>query len=417
MLARGRSETGGLDSEILVKENCRVMLTTNIDINDRLINGQMGTIKKIVINQTTSKPFVIYVNFDDLQAGIESIQKCTDNYAREHFAVPIQPVLARIKLRSGKPSSPEIQRLQFPITLAWACTVHKVQGLTVNEIVVCFHLHGQKYFNYGQIYVALRRARSLQGLHVIGQLENKHVRANPKVHAEYHRLRQQADTDCSFSPVTDDKNFKICLLNIRSLQKHSIDIKHDENLNKCDILALTETQLLPHHLDNAITDTLHPYALHRQDHPTDKYSSLAICTKSNINLLQKQYFPFINGLICNVLIANINKELKFLLTYRKNNSNIQQYLHNLNNILQTNSVDMILGDFNINYFNELLILSLKQLMNSLECIQIVNKPTFISAGSLLDQFYVKQSLYDEIQNEVVTVYFSDHDCVKTIIKQ
>ena len=49
VLARGRSETGGLDSEILVKENCRVMLTTNIDINDRLINGQMGTIKKIAL--------------------------------------------------------------------------------------------------------------------------------------------------------------------------------------------------------------------------------------------------------------------------------------------------------------------------------------------------------------------------------
>lgn len=228
--------------------------------------------------------------------------------------MPIQPVLARIKLRPGKPSSPEIQRLQFPITMAWARTVHKVQGLTVNEIVVCFDLHRQKHFNYGQIYVALSRARSLQGLHVIGQLENKHVRANPKVHAEYHRLRQQADTDSSFSSVTDDKNFKICLLNIRSLQKHSINIKHDANLNKCDILALTETQLLPHHSDSTITETLHPYALHRQDHPTDKYSSLAICTTSNINLLQKQYFPSINGLICNALIANSNRELQFLLT-------------------------------------------------------------------------------------------------------
>lgn len=46
VLAKGRSETGGLDFEILVKENCRVMLTTNIDINDSLINGQICTIKK-----------------------------------------------------------------------------------------------------------------------------------------------------------------------------------------------------------------------------------------------------------------------------------------------------------------------------------------------------------------------------------
>ena len=56
-------------------------------------------------------------------------------------------------------------------------------------------------------------------------------------------------------------------------------------------------------------------------------------------------------------------------------------------------------------------------MNSFEYIQIVNKPTFISAGSLLDQVYVKQSLYDKIQNELVSVYYSDHDCVKIVIKQ
>ena len=44
ILARGRSETCGLDSEIRVKEGARVMLTTNINIQDRLINGQMGTV-------------------------------------------------------------------------------------------------------------------------------------------------------------------------------------------------------------------------------------------------------------------------------------------------------------------------------------------------------------------------------------
>ena len=67
--------------------------------------------------------------------------------------MPIQPVLPRIKVTPGKPSSPEIQRLQFPITLAWACTLHKVQGLTLNEVAVNFELRKQKSFNPGQIYV------------------------------------------------------------------------------------------------------------------------------------------------------------------------------------------------------------------------------------------------------------------------
>ena len=38
-LSKRRSGTAGLDYEILMKEGARVMLTTNIDITDRLING------------------------------------------------------------------------------------------------------------------------------------------------------------------------------------------------------------------------------------------------------------------------------------------------------------------------------------------------------------------------------------------
>ena len=40
------------------------MLTTNINIQDRLINGQMGTVIKIGIN-TNNEPNVLYVKFDD----------------------------------------------------------------------------------------------------------------------------------------------------------------------------------------------------------------------------------------------------------------------------------------------------------------------------------------------------------------
>ena len=47
VLARGRSETCRLDSDIHIKEGARVMLTTNINIQDRLINGQTGAVIKI----------------------------------------------------------------------------------------------------------------------------------------------------------------------------------------------------------------------------------------------------------------------------------------------------------------------------------------------------------------------------------
>ena len=73
VLARGRSETRGLDYQILLKEGARVMLTTNICISDRFINGQIGTVFKIDVNQNTQKPTVVHIKFDDPNAGKDLI--------------------------------------------------------------------------------------------------------------------------------------------------------------------------------------------------------------------------------------------------------------------------------------------------------------------------------------------------------
>ena len=56
ILARPRSETGGLDANICVKECARLMLTNNIDIADRLINGQLGAVVKIEVNHYNKNP-------------------------------------------------------------------------------------------------------------------------------------------------------------------------------------------------------------------------------------------------------------------------------------------------------------------------------------------------------------------------
>ena len=109
------------------------MLTTNIDIADRLINGQMGTVIKIGLNENTQRPNIVYIKFDDSDAGKNAVTKHSNSFARGNNVVPIKPVLTKIKIRPGKPSSPEIQRTQFPLPLAYACTVHKVQGLTLKK--------------------------------------------------------------------------------------------------------------------------------------------------------------------------------------------------------------------------------------------------------------------------------------------
>ena len=67
-----QSETGRLASILKVKSNARIMLTVNIELQDRLINGYIGTIKHVSkgrINNITK----IYVKFDDDKARLKKI--------------------------------------------------------------------------------------------------------------------------------------------------------------------------------------------------------------------------------------------------------------------------------------------------------------------------------------------------------
>lgn len=144
----------------------------------------MRTVVRIHVN-INNEPTILYIKFDDERAWKTMINNSANSFARENHVVPIEPVLAKIKVRPGKASSPEIQRIQFSIALSWACTVHKVQGRTLENVVVSLELSKQRSFNYGQIYVALSHATSLQGLHILGEIQSKHIKANPKVHEEY----------------------------------------------------------------------------------------------------------------------------------------------------------------------------------------------------------------------------------------
>ena len=64
---RKQSETEGLAVLLKVKVNATVIITTNIDLSDRLVNGQISTMKYISINENEVN--VIYVSSDVVSAG------------------------------------------------------------------------------------------------------------------------------------------------------------------------------------------------------------------------------------------------------------------------------------------------------------------------------------------------------------
>ena len=59
------------------------MLRTNIDIVDRLINGQLGTILRIDVSQRTQKSTIIYIKFGDSKTGKNLIHKLNNQVAKK----------------------------------------------------------------------------------------------------------------------------------------------------------------------------------------------------------------------------------------------------------------------------------------------------------------------------------------------
>ena len=91
---------------------------------------------------------------------------------------------------------------------------------------------------------------------------------------------------------------------------------------------------------------------------------------------------------------------------------------NLENIISSHDykIDMIFGDFNINYHNESDSEQSRQIMDNFGYLQIVKNATFVSAGSLFDYVYVRSDLLNTLSSKIYcnlgSVYYSDHDAVQ-----
>lgn len=145
---KGTSEdASGLDPIVSIAHGARIMLTTNLWVETGLVNGAMGTILAICYQhgQPPDLPTAVMVQFDNYSGPT-----LNDN------SVPIVPITRTWYTTSGHNS-----RTQIPLKLAWAVTIHKSQGLTLDKAVVDI---GTKEFSAGLTYVACSRVRKLTDL-------------------------------------------------------------------------------------------------------------------------------------------------------------------------------------------------------------------------------------------------------------
>jgi ATP-dependent DNA helicase PIF1 len=130
------------DEDLRFKVGAQIMMLNN-DQSDRWVNGTIGRISGI----SDDGRFVVTVEFTN--GNVEEVSPYTWEATR--------PVVEGGSLRHEVVGS----FTQLPFKLAWAITIHKSQGQTLERLVV--DLTGGT-FSFGQLYVALSRCTSMNGL-------------------------------------------------------------------------------------------------------------------------------------------------------------------------------------------------------------------------------------------------------------
>jgi ATP-dependent DNA helicase PIF1 len=136
-----------------LKIGSQVMCVRNVSLENNIVNGTQGTIVEFV----KERPVVLLTDGRRIMFEKATIQS---------------------------PTYPTITVEQFPLILAWAVTIHKIQGSSLEKAQIDI---GNSIFEFGQTYVALSRVKTMEGLYLMNFQPNR-IKSNPKVIAFYESL-------------------------------------------------------------------------------------------------------------------------------------------------------------------------------------------------------------------------------------
>lgn len=156
-----------VDDILILKNGARVMFMVNDNINDEYRNGQLGIIK-----ECKDSSVVVETNGKDVEV---KMYRWTNN---------------KVSIVNGMTSKKLIgEYFQLPIKLAYATTMHKTQGQTYDSAII-----SPNSFTEGQLYVAMSRVKTLDGLFLTEAIVEQYIKVSPLVLAFYNGMYEVPET-------------------------------------------------------------------------------------------------------------------------------------------------------------------------------------------------------------------------------
>jgi len=300
--------------------------------------------------------------------------------------------------------------------LSWAATIHKVQGLTLHQIVV--DMKGRT-FAPGQAYVAFSRVKTLNSLY-IKNFEAKCIKTSSKVETEMERLTSK----CLPQPPppnilmsSADTCINIGHLNVHSYIAKEEDISHDRCLQSTNVMCFTETFLKPQHTVNNIclnNQQAEVFRLDRPHHSTHGGTGGGIMIGCVSSLRPQEVIVDhspqleIKGIS---IYHEVLGEMYIIAVYKRPQQLSTSFLSFLSAYLDSipykTVPTVLLGDFNNNLLSPDHSTLIIQFLQIRGFKQMVTQPT-TDSGSLLDHIYI--NFPDTIPTvDVVDTYYTDHD--------
>ena len=146
------------DNPLRLKIGAKVMLLRNDNDGLKYVNGTQGVVTSIYDD---------FVRVTTDEGDLITVERSTwelYKYVWDEESKSIVPIVYA-------------SFTQYPIKLAWAVTIHKSQGMTFNKVIVDAH----NSFAAGQVYVALSRCRSLDGLTLTSKISQNDIMVDPIV--------------------------------------------------------------------------------------------------------------------------------------------------------------------------------------------------------------------------------------------